>query len=132
MLKKLFKNLRVVESFSKTAKSQWGNYVACSSFLKISIDGKNFPWLQENPEAWQMSILNMFWFTPIYLFYLYSLEGDIQHKNWLKSFLLVQQETAALATHVLSKLPGTVTWSIKYKHNRGNLIPFNYLTSATF
>lgn len=49
MLKELFKNLRAVESFSKTAKGQGGNCVACSSFYKISIDGKNLPWLQENP-----------------------------------------------------------------------------------
>lgn len=138
MLKELFKNLRAVESFSKTAKGQWGNYVACSSFLEINTDGKNFPWLRENPEVWQTSILNVFWFIPVYLFYLYSLEGNIQHTNWLRSFLLVQLENAALATHilhsecVLSKLPGTVTWSIKYKHNIGNLIPFNYFSSATF
>lgn len=67
---------------------------------------------------------------------------NIQHTNWLWSFLLEQQETAALATHILHSkdarsctqqapwLTGTVTWSIKY--NIGNLIPFDYLSLAAF
>lgn len=88
-----------------------------------------------------MSILNMFWFTPIYLFYLYRSEGNIQPTNGLRSFLLLQHGSAPSATHIphsedTRACTQWAPWHSHLKHKTyaylGNLMPFDYLSSGTF